>query len=227
MPIQNVPKCLAWNPQPLQILLKFCGFICLGRSARASGEKEFKSFLWHNAIFHLTSLSYHLVTNKQVERFVQALKSLAADHGSLQQKLEQFVLAYNSIAHTISGQSPAMLFIGRHLHSCLDLMKPDLGMHVEKQQFGEASARGCSAPHQPQVGQTVLAHDYRGPTKLCPAIIHHQTGRLSHTSEVSPSTLWHIGQLQGSGVTPAWMTEPTYSGQSPTVQVGNSSNIPI
>ncbi|XP_061152316.1 uncharacterized protein K02A2.6-like [Syngnathus typhle] len=163
-------------------------------------SEEFQIFLKSNGIKHLTSAPHHPATNGLAERFVQtfkqSMKASRREEVPLQQKIANFLLAYRNTPHTTTGQSPAMLFMGRNLRSRLDLLKPDIREHV--------SNRQCS-PTQLQrklrsfdIGQKVLARDYRNQgDKWQHAEILTQTGPLSYTVSVEPNVVWrrHVDQL--------------------------------
>ena len=63
--------------------------------------------------------------NGLAERVVQtlnrALKYAKADGGAVKQKLAQFLLAYINAPHSLTNETPAMLFMGWPLRKCLDL----------------------------------------------------------------------------------------------------------
>ncbi|KAJ8390644.1 hypothetical protein AAFF_G00102500 [Aldrovandia affinis] len=84
-----------------------------------------------------------------------------------------------------------MLFLGRGLRSRLDLLKPNLRRTVQDRQL-----------KQFEIGQTVLARDYRGDHKWVPGEIKEKKGPLSYSMEVAPDTIWrhHIDQLRRSEV---------------------------
>lgn len=96
---------------------------------------------------HTTSAPYHPAMNGLAERFIQSLKqSLKATGGErvpLQEKIANFLLAYRNSAHLTTGQSPATLFMGISLSSCLDLLKPDLQRHVQTKQCSQNLKRSA------------------------------------------------------------------------------------
>ena len=60
--------------------------------------------------------------------------------GSLQTRLQRFLLSYRSTPHSTTGQSPAELLFGRPLRTRLDLCKPNLRQTVELKQHNWKSA---------------------------------------------------------------------------------------
>ncbi|CAL9702203.1 unnamed protein product [Knipowitschia caucasica] len=157
-------------------------------------------FLKNNGIKHITSAPHHPATNGLAERFVQtfkqSMKASRKEEVSLQQKIANFLLAYRNTPHTTTGQSPAMLFMGRNLRSRLDLLKPDIRQHVTNKQ--SSSTQQQRKLRSFDIGQKVLARDYRNQSdKWHHAEIFSQTGPLSYTVGVEPNVVWrrHVDQL--------------------------------
>ncbi|XP_060063528.1 uncharacterized protein K02A2.6-like [Ylistrum balloti] len=105
-------------------------------------SSEFQDFMRGNGIHHITSAPYHPRTNGLAERFVQTfkqgLKSALKDNGSIQRKLQCFLMSYRNTPQSTTGETPASLFMGRNLRTRLDLLRPNLKERVEK-----AQARMC------------------------------------------------------------------------------------
>ena len=103
--------------------------------------------------------------------------------------------------HTTTGQSPSMLFMGGNQCTKLDLLKPDVRKRVEDKQLNQAAKSQNPAPNF-QIGQNVVARNYRGGDKWVPGIIAAQTGPLSYQVRVASNTVWnrHADQLRATGV---------------------------
>ena len=74
----------------------------------------FRKFASANGFKHTTGAPYHPSTNGQAERLVQSFKKgVKADKSgrTLQQKLDRFLLAYQSAPHATTGLSPAQLLL--------------------------------------------------------------------------------------------------------------------
>lgn len=104
-------------------------------------SSEFKQFLRGNGIKQTLVPAYHPASNGAAERSVQTVKSslmkqVLADEGSvtLQHKLANFLLMYRSTPHTVTGVSPAELFLKRQVRTRFSLLKPSLAENVEKKQ---------------------------------------------------------------------------------------------
>ena len=92
-------------------------------------SKEFQRFTEANGIRHIVSPPYHPASNGAAERAVQVVKQAlrkqvfdSRDAGrSLQHQLYNFLLKYRCTPHTVTGQSPAELFLKRPLRNSLSL----------------------------------------------------------------------------------------------------------
>ena len=99
---------------------------------------NFAEFMKGNSVKHIRCAHYHPSSNGAAERFVrtvkEALKSTQWSGRTLQQRLQNFLLSYRTIPHATTGVAPCTLFLGRSLHTRLELLRPDLQQHVcEKQ----------------------------------------------------------------------------------------------
>ena len=104
-------------------------------------SEEFAAFLEANGVKHIRSAPYHPSTNGAAEKMVQTLKhTLRAGNQrglTLEQNLASFLLQYRSTPHTTTGATPSSLFLGRSLRNRLDLLRPDLGVHVRAKQAAQ------------------------------------------------------------------------------------------
>lgn len=96
-------------------------------------SSEFKQFLRGNGIKETSVPVYHPASNGAAERSVQTVKSalikqVLADKQSvtLQHRLANFLLMYRSTPHTVTGVSPAGLFLKRQMRTRFSLLKPSL-----------------------------------------------------------------------------------------------------
>lgn len=164
--------------------------------------EEFQRFVRKNGIQHTTIVPYHPASNGQAERFIQtfkhSIKAMDKDTASLRQKIANFLLAYRNSTHAVTGQTPAMLFLGRPLRSRLDLLKPSLQQHVQKKQSESALRSQTRSLRTFQVGQQVIAKDYRNKgQKWQTGTIVSQTGPLTYQVKVGQDLVWrrHVDQL--------------------------------
>lgn len=68
-----------------------------------------------------------------IKFFKRSVKASQTEGKLLQQKIDNFLLAYRNTTHAITGHTPARL-MGRHLRSGLDLLKPDIRKFVQEKQ---------------------------------------------------------------------------------------------
>jgi hypothetical protein len=74
------------------------------------------------------------------------------------------------------------------LRTKLDVLKPDVRKRVEDKQLNEAVKRSQNPAPNFQIGQNVIARNYRGGDKWVPGIIAAQTGPLSYQVELHQAT---------------------------------------
>ena len=165
-------------------------------------SEEFTTFLRENGIQELKSAPYHPKTNGLAERFVRTLKeALTADQSrrSIQHKINNFLLQYRNCPHATTGNSPAILLMGRSLRCRLDLMKPDIGRRLQNAQNAQIIQRTAHRMLNFEVGQTVLARNYGRGHRWVTAVVHKQTGPISYVVKVG-NTHWkrHLDQLRST-----------------------------
>ncbi|KAL1259979.1 hypothetical protein QQF64_001177 [Cirrhinus molitorella] len=116
-----------------------------------------------------------------------------------------------------------MLFLGRPLRSRLDLLKPNLKRTIQDKQLKQSQGGGKT--QELEVGDSMLARDYRGKHKWMPARVKERTGPHSYTVEVDPDILWrqHIDQLRSSNV--SLESVPVSVSSTPTVSATNGSDM--
>lgn len=121
----------------------FASLDCLKKWFQTMGHNTHpvNSVLRGNGIKQSLVPAYHPVSDGAAERSVQtvqsALKKQAlADKESitLQHSLENFLLMYRSTADTITGVSPAELFLKCQMRTWFSRLKPSLTVAVEEKQ---------------------------------------------------------------------------------------------
>ena len=86
---------------------------------------DFKSFCAVRGIVHTTAAPYHPSSNRLAERSVQMVKLglKKLDKGTIQEKLQTFLMSYRNAPHSATEISPAELLLGRRPKSILDKSK--------------------------------------------------------------------------------------------------------
>lgn len=166
-------------------------------------SKEFAEFLKANGVQHTFSAPYHPATNGSAERLVQTLKnSLKSmkEEGSLYKCVATFLLKYRTTPHTVTGETPAKLFMGRELRTRLSLLQSD---PVQRQLQGqERTLLNCRRRTRSfRQGDLVPVKDYRGNQGWIGGKIKCRNGPVSYEVQVGDA-VWrrHIDQLRDSRV---------------------------
>ena len=106
-------------------------------------SEEFSQFLKQNGVNFTRVPPYHPASNGAAELSAQTAKKVLtkqvldgkANSLSLEHKLANFIILNRSKPHTVTGQSPAELFLGRQIRNCFTLLKPNLNRAVDDQQL--------------------------------------------------------------------------------------------
>ena len=111
------------------------------------------------------------------------MKKLA--EGALETRVTRFLFHYCTTSHTITGQPPAGLMLGRQLRTHLDLLKPNIGKRVRAHQEQQKRAHDShSQPSELQPGAQVYAKNIgQGPPWL-PKGHPESKGPVSYTIEL-------------------------------------------
>lgn len=91
-----------------------------------------------------------------------------------------------------------MLFLGRQMHSCLDVLKSSLVAAMRLYQASQVLHRaGRLKPRRFGIGDAVLARDYRGRIRWTSGVVTAQSGPVSYAVDVGTSEEWrrHADQL--------------------------------
>ena len=99
--------------------------------------------------------------------------------------------------------------MGRNIRTRLDILKPNLRKRVEDKQQDQELRSIHSPARKLELGQAVVARNYRAGNKWVPGIITAHSGPLSYEVKVAPNTVWrrHVDQLRESAVTPKFNKE--------------------
>ena len=150
--------------------------------------EKFATFCQVNGIKHICISPYHPSSNGLAKKFVQtfkmAMRKSVKDGFSLSQRLSSFLHAYQATPQATTLVPPAVLSMGRNLCTCLDLLRPNLGIAAVQHQSRQKEHHAChSKPRSFHVGQAC--------SRWVPATLVH-VGQAC--SRWVPATLVHVGQ---------------------------------
>ncbi|KAJ8333797.1 hypothetical protein SKAU_G00411160 [Synaphobranchus kaupii] len=149
-------------------------------------SEEFQTFVKQNGILHTTSAPGHPATNGLAERYVQTfkagMKKLANTNMNIEDKISLFLLQYRSTPNCTTGQSPADLFLHRHIRTRLDFLLPCTKERVRKKQYQQKDRHDYSAADRSfEVDDTLyLRSTVGGDHKWIPGMVVRQTGPVSY-----------------------------------------------
>ena len=201
-------------------------------------SEEFENFLKNNGVKHVRVAPYHAASNGAAERMVQSFKrSLSASKAqgrSLQQGLDNFLLAYRTTKHATTGQTPASMFLGRELRTRLSLVRPSTAEKVINKQSDQ------KLHHDKQhglreffPGDRILVKDFRQEGTWWSGTVAERRAPKSYVVILEDGRVWkrHIDQMRAeTKVTVDSPNRAQVSYPAVTVQTENqmtpSSDIP-
>ena len=154
-------------------------------------SEEFSQFLKQNAVKFTRVPPFHPASNEAAERSVQTAKTFLtkqmlegkANWLSLKHRLANFLIFNRSTPHTVDGQSPAELFLGRQIRNCFTLPKPNLNRAVEEQQLKqkEHHDEGRVKLREFKLNEVVLVRNWRnGVERWIPGRITQMKGPCTY-----------------------------------------------
>ncbi|XP_060075136.1 uncharacterized protein K02A2.6-like [Ylistrum balloti] len=153
---------------------------------------------------------YHSASHGAAERSVlilkwALLKQVLNSDGqySMQHRLSNFLLKYRSTPHSVTGVSPAELFLKRQLRNKFSLLQPNLEGRVSRRQMIQKKHhdKGRVKVRSFVVNQTVRVRNFRGGLeKWVPGKIVKQLGPLTYLVRVGPNIRYaHVDHVVSSG----------------------------
>uniref|UniRef100_A0A1A8QZH2 Gypsy retrotransposon integrase-like protein 1 n=1 Tax=Nothobranchius rachovii TaxID=451742 RepID=A0A1A8QZH2_9TELE len=107
-------------------------------------SQEYKAFLQNNGIKQTLVPAYHPASNGAAERAVQTVKASLQKQVldekkqnitiTMQHRLANFLFSYRCTPHSVTGCTPAELFLKRQIRTRFSLLKPDLAKVVDGKQ---------------------------------------------------------------------------------------------
>lgn len=132
--LEVIPTTSITSASTIKILRKIYTTFGLPITQVSDNGTQFKSeemqrFLKENGIQAKYTAPFHPSTNGQAERYVQTfkskLKAMANEEGSLQDKLNKFLMTYRKTPNSATGLSPAEMMFKRLYRTRIDLVKRD------------------------------------------------------------------------------------------------------
>ena len=113
-----------------------------------------------------------------------------------------------STPHTVTGQSPAELFLGRQIRNCFTLLKPNLNRVVEKKHVKqkEYHDEGRVQFREFKLNELVLVRNWRGGIeKWIPGRISQVKGPRTYLVHCGNQIRFvYADHLKGTGCNPSW-----------------------
>lgn len=179
---------------------------------------EFKLFLKENGVKQILSAPYHPASNGEAERFVRTFKKgmKCANGKSRNHACQGFLLSYRSTPHCTTGKTPSEMVFGRRIRTRLDLVHPNLKDKIARR------SHGCKTPRCFEIGDLVMARNYRNPQKptWTEGVVVEVCSPVTYRVEVvlgDVSVVWkrHIDQMRssepGQSITPTLLPPPVRS----------------
>lgn len=147
---------------------------------------DFQQFARRNGILHTTGAPRHPATNGLAERYVSTfkagMKKLAREDLSIDDKVSHFLLRYRTTPNSTTGESPADVFLKRHVRTRLDFLKPNIRETVRRKQYRQKEEHDRKArDRQFDIdGQVYLRNTAGDNPRWIPGIITQQSGPVSY-----------------------------------------------
>lgn len=142
-------------------------------------SSEFAHFNKNKGIEQIFTAPYHPASNGAAENAVKTLKRVIKkavfEKTDINMALQTFLLYYRNTEHASTGESPAVLMLGRRLRTRLDAMKPDRESRVRRvQQRQIEDAGGAERVIDP--GEDVWYRQFLKGEKWLPGKIESRLG---------------------------------------------------
>ncbi len=161
-------------------------------------SSAFKSFLKRNGVRHTLVPPYHPASNGAAERSVQILKrnleKQVLQKGAflpMAHRLANFLYAYRNTPHTVTGVTPASLFLKRSPRTKLSLIHPNLAETIEHQQRQQKKSHDSPNAKRREfnTGDRVQVKEFNSKNvKWNDGIIENRLGSLTYQVNVQGKT---------------------------------------
>ena len=194
-------------------------------------SKELDQFMKQHGVQHTRVPCYHPASNGEAERCVQTLKQAlltsSLDKGkSLQQRLFSFLFSYRNTPHTVTGQTPAELFLKRKPRTRLSLLQPNLAQHIEEHQMREKQQHdgGRYKTREFLPGDNVLVRNFRGKDKWKRGTVIMRIGPVAYQIRVGERMCHvHVDHLLSAGDSGDTPTAPSPDDSGATAEAPDTA----
>jgi len=152
-----------------------------------------KQFLKANGVRHITAAPYHPSSNGLAEQAIQTCKAAInkMSSGTLETKIQRFLLNYRITPQGTTGVPPAQLLMGRQQRSRLDLVFPDVTKQVQDAQGTQKKHHDshCKAMQFAMRNQ-VMVRNYAGTPRWLPGQVTSILGPVSYQVSLTDGRSW-------------------------------------
>lgn len=173
--IKNLSKCFANYGIPLQLHTD---------NGSAFTSQEFDEFAAYLGIKHTTNPAFSPRTNGIAERMVQTFKgNMKKIDGSLEMKLNRFLLKVRTTEQESTGKTPAFLLQGRELRTRINNVRPTARVKEREQ----LKVKETSEEREFDVGSLVLVKTFKMNKlfKWCIGTVTDRLGRFKYQIELN------------------------------------------
>ncbi|XP_047523633.1 uncharacterized protein K02A2.6-like [Pieris napi] len=195
-------------------------------------SQEFAQFLNSNGIEHIFSAPYHPASNGAAENAVRTVKRVIKkairENKDVTLSLNSYLLYYRNTEHCTTGETPAVLMVGRRLRTKLDALTPSRNDAVKKAQSRQRD-QGPKGTRQLGKGEEVWLRQGGGRERWVPGTVEERIGITDYriVDALGRVTHKHIDQLKrrirSSLIGPSIPTQPSGHDEAPTAEPGEPS----
>jgi hypothetical protein len=162
---------------------------------------EFDQFCKSLSIRHIRSSARHPATNGKAERFVRTFKSamlaMESEPGTLQHKIDKFLLCYRNTPHSTTNRTPASMLYKYVVRTTFHAMQPSAARKVDAALDRQRVSHDAQAKERVfEPGDQVWVRQHIGQKRWRAATVLNQCGPLSYNVQLGESVQQrHIDQL--------------------------------
>lgn len=193
---------------------------------------EFADFMATNGVRHIRTPPYHAASNGAAERTVQTVKRAlirqvlesksSGARDSFQECIDSFLMAYRNTPSSVTGKTPAELFLKRQPRTKLSLLKPDFSraMLTKQQELKEQRDRRRGSERLFDVGDQVFVKTVRGECASWEeGVVHQVVSAVTYVVKVREQLRFtHADHLRSRHADPAARLEPMSRLENPVTQ---------